>query len=190
MTYLIPTRLSFGDKPIETKIDQMQDVTVLGFNSFCDIQARNAFMVWQGHWQVTKVDLETKRITRFGKKPKNYIQPNASKDLKHALQAGNFKKYKESCRNMSWMVNVIAWKEYVLTFYVTYEWGFDRWQTYVQMYNGRGDLLLENKLDGLHSVEHSVSLHMNKKNGQLVGLAHFLDDHDDDQYQVLKYEID
>lgn len=190
--YLVPTRMIFGEKPLELKLDQtseMQDVAALNFNSYCDIQGQFSFMVWQGNWQIMKLDMNTKKLTRFGKKPGHYIQPYASRDLKQSRQTGNYKRVEKIIQNMSWMVDVIAWKEFILAFHVTYEKEFNRWQTYVQIYNSKEELLLYNKLEGLHSLERFVSIHMNKKSGQLIGLAHFLDSSGDDQYQILKYEI-
>ena len=190
--YLIPTRMIFGENPVELKSDQtnqMQDVAALNLNSYCDMQAQFSFMVWQGNWQVMKLDMNTKKLTRFGKKPEHYIQPYASRDLKQSFQAGNYKKVEEIYQNMSWMVDVIAWKEFIFAFYVTYDREFSRWQTYVQVYNGKEELLLNTKLEGLYSLERFVSIQMNKKSGQLIGLAHFLDGNGEDQYKILKYEI-
>ncbi len=91
---------------------------------------------------------------------------------------------------MSWMIDVIAWKEFIFAFYVTYDREFSRWQTYVQIYNDKEELLLNTQLEGLHSLDRFVSIQMNKKCGQLIGLAHFLDKNGEDQYQMLKYEIE
>jgi hypothetical protein len=192
MSYLIQTKLSFGEKPIELKLDQTsqrQDVVDLGFNSNCDIQNRLSYFVWQGNWQVMKLEMNTNKLTRFGKRPENYIQPYSSKELKQAFRTGNYKKVDQLYQKFSWMVDVIAWKEFILAFYVTFENKTKYWQTYLQIYNSKEELVLEKKLEGLHSLERFVSIHMNKKNGQFIGLAHFLDSAGDDQYQILKFEI-
>jgi len=188
MSYLIPTRLTFGEKPVDLKLNQtsqMQDVLALGIDSYCDRQGKSAFMVWRGNWQVMKVDMDTKKITRFGNKPKNYVQPYVSKELKNSRKALDQK----SCQSMSWMVDVITWKDLILIFYITYDRELTCWQTYVQIYNDREELLLEKKLDGFRTLNYFVFIHMNKKSGQIIGLAHFLDADGEDLFQVLKYEI-
>lgn len=83
--YLLPFEKSYEENSMKEFWEKdNKKYALIGSEIFCDWLGDYIFHVWTGELKIMKLNKETKKISYFGKKTENYIQPYVTPEIEEA----------------------------------------------------------------------------------------------------------
>jgi len=152
--FLLPFELQFGpkSKPVDfNKLrklgpTQLPDYIALPQWKYCDFYQDDIFFIWTGNLAIIKININDKKVNYFGRKTENYVKPNVSRQFKKAYLEHNSKEYRDHIQEMSWVAKLFADRNFVGVIYSNFDKENSRWKAFVQLYDHKGNFILENQL--------------------------------------------
>lgn len=192
--YLLPSEVKYGyasQKEFKAAM-QGHDILPIGIQGYCDVYDGYLYYAWMGNLRIIRVNTGTGEISTFGQKTQNYIRPQASNRLASAYAEQDKKLYREERRKLILIDDINVSMSYIILSYMKPDVDLDRRIRMLQFYGHDQKLLAEIRAPreiSFFDENDAASMIVDKKSDRLVCLRRFLNKQDEDQYEILVYDI-
>jgi len=189
--YLIPFHQCYGFSSYKELISKIYDqVNIIGRYCYIDADDQYAYLCWQGDLKVLAVNLQTKKVTTFGNKTKNYNKPMVTKKIQTMYKARSPELYLED-RKFSYLTGLFIDKSFIAVLYANYRDEAPGWQTHIQIYSRNGQFIKEQELPGgINNDNYPLKVfYYSKDTDTLYFLKKTIDKALNDVYCLVKYHI-
>jgi len=153
-----------------------------------DIAGDFAYYIWEGNLSIIRIPLAGGKITRFGHKSDNYLQPFVSKEILQTYDSryNSGLAYGKAREKMSFLHKIFACNDYVMVIYR----GPTRNETLLpytaQFYTLEGDFINEVRLPTFH---YRMPFFLDKEKNILYSVAEGEGEADEERYFVIKMQV-
>lgn len=191
---IMPSHYKFGFESqreyISEFLNKKYTLTPIGLQSYFYEWNNSLYYAWRGNLSILKVDLKTKKITRFGQKTENYTTPIVTPALKDAFIRRNMRDANIERRGMSFISYIFAFDGGVGLIYNNYDNRTSYWLPYLQLYTNDGTFVKEQLLPYAYSLDPHFYCYFQSEGKRLFIMNKWTAKQDLDQYGIVEFRIE
>lgn len=187
-TYILPSHVKYGfssSTEVQNEIFNNRELTTIGVKGMFDIKGDYAFYAWEGDCRILKINLKNKEIVSFGKNPKNYVRPYATKKLIMDFFSRKGKDVIKERQKMTYLLNLFTTENHlVVIFRGPGKSGGEAYSIF-QFYTFDGKYVDEVTIQNMIGN----SIWFDRQQGLLYSIAYDFDEDQEEKYYAAKYRV-
>lgn len=189
--FIMPAAVKYGldslsEKEFLKEYRNNNEYVTIGLNGYIDWSGANVYYVWEGNLRIINSNLNTGKISFFGKQTGSYIKPKPSKKMIKAYKEMDMKIHPEERKKLTYVNKIFSNNDFAAISFTKPIKNYSAYNLFIQFYTTGGKFLQE---INLNEVKVPPILYFMKKNNSLYLLSYEEDKDLNIEYVISEYKI-